>query len=231
MLACFHLLGHLSSSLAKVQIGPGGDNQSGGRGMAVTSNGRWSSKQSATRAAIREAAARVVAREGLAGCTVRAVALEAGLPKSTVHYLVVDANELVDLAVQTFISRLVDRWRSMTESETDDRQALGLLVRMFLGRGPQSGSLKDPTLWSTYTAHAWKRGANEEILACFAMVSRLFETVLERHGVADPALRASAIHFYLLGAVQRNISEPVPSAHVAFAVSSLSGVALDPASC
>lgn len=205
--------------------------QPGGRSVTEVPKTRWSSSQLASRTSIRDAAARVVAREGLAGCTVRAVAMEAGLPKSTVHYLVVDTNELVDLAVQSFIGQLVAQWRSIIEDEVDGGQALSSLVRMFLGRGPQTVTLKDPSLWSSYTTHAWKRGADEEILACFSMVSQLFEEVLERHGVSDPAIRARSIHYYLLGAVQRNVTLPVPSTEVAFAISSLSGVAIDPDAC
>jgi hypothetical protein len=157
--------------------------------------------------------------------------MEAGLPKSTVHYLVVDSNELVDLAVHSFIRQLVVQWRSIIEGEPDARQALGSLVRMFLGRGPQTVTLKDPSLWSSYTTHAWKRGADEEILTCFSMVTELFEEVLERGGASDPVIRARSIHHYLLGAVQRNVTLPIPSNEVAFAISSLSGVAIDPDAC
>jgi AcrR family transcriptional regulator len=192
---------------------------------------RWSPNQQAVRDRIRDSAARVVAREGLPGCTVRAVADEAGLPKSTVHYYVVDGNELIDLAVLTFMRQLADRWQTTIEEEPDGPGALAVLVRMFLGRGPRVVTLKDPTIWSSYTTHAWKRGADAEVVACFELFSGLFEHVLVSAGVADAAERARSVHYYLLGAVQRNMVDPIPSSEVARSVSTLSGLHLDSSRC
>lgn len=59
----------------------------------------WTPNQQAARARIATGAATVVARAGIAGCTVRAVADEAAMTKSTVHYYLRDADELVDLGV------------------------------------------------------------------------------------------------------------------------------------
>ncbi|KPM56439.1 TetR family transcriptional regulator [Frankia sp. CcI49] len=224
---------------------------------AVTADqaARWSPNQQAARARIAQAAARLVARSGIAACTTRAVAEEAGLTKSTVHYYVDDAGELVDLAVLTFLRQFADHVRQHMDAAADGPAAFRALVRTFLppdlppedgtaepggtaapggetapgGGGVALGAdarLNSLVLWTTYLAHAWPRGAHAEVLTCFETIRALFEDAIGGCGVPDPAERARAVHLYLLGAVQHNIMRPLPPAEIARAVTALSGVPL-----
>ncbi|EFC85228.1 TetR/AcrR family transcriptional regulator [Parafrankia sp. EUN1f] len=108
---------------------------------------RWSPNQQAARARIAQAAARLVARSGIAACTTRAVAEEAGLTKSTVHYYVDNAGELVDLAVLTFLRQLADRVRQHMDAAADGPAAFRALVRTFLPPGDgtaEPGGIAEP---------------------------------------------------------------------------------------
>ncbi|ADP81147.1 TetR/AcrR family transcriptional regulator [Pseudofrankia inefficax] len=194
---------------------------------------RWSPNQEAMRTRVAQAAARLVARAGIAGCTIRAVADEAGLTKSTVHYYVDNAGELVDLAVLTFLQQFAEQVRARMDAAPDGREALGVLVRTFLPPAAVAAApddrarLNSLNLWTSYLAHAWPRGVDAEVLSCFETIRALFETALDRCGVPDAEERARAVHLYLLGAVQHNIMRPLPGPEVARAVEALSGVALD----
>ncbi|MBL7493128.1 TetR family transcriptional regulator [Frankia sp. AgB1.9] len=202
-------------------------------GNASVPGARWSPNQEAMRSRVAQAAARLVARSGIAGCTIRAVADEAGLTKSTVHYYVDNAGELVDLAVLTFLQQFAEQVRARMDAAPDGREALGVLVRTFLPPAAVAAAPDDPArlnslnLWTSYLAHAWPRGVDAEVLACFETIRALFETALDRCGVPDAEERARAVHLYLLGAVQHNIMRPLPGPEVARAVEALSGVALD----
>ncbi|UGQ11934.1 TetR family transcriptional regulator [Yinghuangia sp. ASG 101] len=189
---------------------------------------RWTPNQQAARSRIASAAAGLVARSGLAACTIRAVAEESGLPKSTVHYYVADADELVDLAVLTSIRRFADHATARMDAEPDGEGAFRALVRAFLASPTDPATVTSMMLWTAYTAHAWPRGARDEVLACSETIRVLFESALDRCGVPDAGERARAVHLYLIGAVQHSIVQALPDAEVAKAVSALSGVSLAP---
>jgi AcrR family transcriptional regulator len=191
----------------------------------------WSPNQQAVRAGIASAAARVVARSGIAGCTVRAVADEAGLTKSTVHYYLRDSNELVDLAVLGFLDALADHAAGLIADAPDGTEALCALVRIFTAGHAPPIAMTDPTLWSDFATHAWRRGALDELALCLDTFSSLFEQALTLIGVEDVRWRARSIHLYLLGTLNRSLVAPVPTDEVAFAVSALAGIALDPGRC
>jgi AcrR family transcriptional regulator len=190
-------------------------------------HGDWSPNQQAARLRIADAAATLVARTGLGACTVRAVADEAGLTKSTVHYYVHDANELVDLAVLTCMERLAAHTQVVMDEAPDGPGALCALVRMFLHPDERGVVLEDRTLWAAYTAHAFGRGAHAQLLACFEIFSALFESALDRCDVSHPHERGRSIYHYLLGAVQRNMVQALADDEVARAVSALSGISFD----
>ncbi len=184
----------------------------------------WSPNQQAARARIADAAATLVARDGLGACTIRAVADEAGLTKSTVHYYVHDANELVDLAVFTCMERLAAHARIQMSEALDGAAALCALVRMFLNPDERGVEMQDRTLWAAYTANVFARGVHVELVACFDIFSVLFESALVRCDVTQPHERGRSIYHYLLGAVQRNMVQPLASDEVAHAVSALCGL-------
>ncbi len=196
-----------------------------------TSQPSWSPNQQAARARIASAAARVVARSGIAGCTVRAVADEAGLTKSTVHYYLRDSNELVDLAVLGFLDALAEHAARLIADAPDGTEALCALVRIFTAGHAPAIAMTDPTLWSDFATHAWRRGALDELALCLDTFSALFEQALTLIGVDDVERRARSIHLYLLGTLNRSLVARVPTDEVAFAVSALAGVALDPERC
>ena len=191
----------------------------------------WSPNQQAARARIASAAARVVARTGIAGCTVRAVADEAGLTKSTVHYYLRDANELIDLAVLGFLDALADHAAKLIAAAPDGSEALYALVRIFTTGEAPPIAMTDPTLWSDFATHAWRRGALDELALCLDAFSSLFEQALTLIGVDNVHWRARSIHLYLLGTLNRKLVARVPTDEIAFAVSALTGFALDPQRC
>jgi AcrR family transcriptional regulator len=200
---------------------------------AETAPTSWTANQTASRRRIVESAADLIAREGLGSCTIRAVAIESGLTKSTVHYYFDDANELVDLAVNTLLHRLADQARAEIAGTRTATQAISYLVRLFMGRGG-SPPFKDGMLWSEFVVHAWTRRAVHPIVSGLESMREVFELALRR-GVAHPPRsvgeRSRSIHHYLLGAMVRNMVEPIPKAELARAVSALSGLTLDPKRC
>jgi AcrR family transcriptional regulator len=207
---------------------PTGAPGSGGPLADDPSGPEWSPNQQAARARIARAAAALIMREGIGACTVRAVADEAGTTKSTVHYYVHDANELVDLGVESFLRLLATETRARMDDEPDAVAALRILVDAFMDREKRVVTLEDPTVWAAYTAHAWARGASEQLVVCFELFGGLFEHALARCGVEDAAERGWSIYMYLLGAAQRNVVLPVSAGEVERAVSALGGVALAP---
>ncbi len=191
----------------------------------------WTPNQQAARARIATAAARVVARNGIAGCTVRSVADEAGMTKSTVHYYLRDADELVDLAVLGFLDALADHAGRLIAAAPDGHAALYALVRIFTAGEAPEIALTDPTLWSDFATHAWRRGALDELARCLDTFGGLVERALTLIGVDHIEWRARSIHHYLLGTLDRKLVEDVPTAEIAFAVSALAGITLDPQRC
>src|SRR3954447_4652722 len=73
---------------------------------ADTEPAEWTPNQQAARSKIIDAAADLIAEQGLTACTIRAVAEQSGLTKSTVHYYFEDANDLVDLSVDEIMRRM-----------------------------------------------------------------------------------------------------------------------------
>jgi AcrR family transcriptional regulator len=195
--------------------------------VVIDSAATWSPNQRAVRARIAEAAATLVARDGIAACTVRAVADEASLTKSTVHNYVRDANELVDLAVRAFMDRLAGQASDRIRQLPEGPDSLFLLVRIFINREERGVELEDRTLWAAYTAHAYRRGAHVELVACFEIFSGLFETALERCDVDAARERGRSIYHYLLGATQRHMVQPLRGEEIALAISALSSLPLD----
>ena len=195
--------------------------------------GAWSPNQQAARQRIVDGAADLIARDGLGACTVRAVAEETGLKKSTVHYYFDDANEIVDLAVTEVFDRLAQRASIAVADAPEAADALSFLVRLFMGRGGPP-TVRDGSLWPEDTAHAWKRGALEQIVRGHELIRVVFEEALRKDpGLSehDAAERSGSVHHYLLGAMIRNMAKRLPKSEVARAVSALSGIALDPARC
>jgi len=202
--------------------------------MALTADAEsvWTPNQRAARQRIIEAAANLIGREGLRACTLRAVAEESGLKKSTVHYYFDDANELVDLSVTELLERLA---RSASESLDDIPDApgsLSFLVRLFMGRGDPP-PFRDGALWPEYSAHALKRDAHAQLDRGLETVRVVFEAALRKadFGEEEARARSASVHDYLLGAMVRNMVQPIERAELAKTVSAISGVELDPTDC
>lgn len=192
----------------------------------------WSPNQQAARRRIIEGAADLIARDGVRACTIRAVADEIGLKKSTVHSYFDDANELVDLSVTELLGRVASRAAAVIDELPDPAEALSFLVRLFMGRGGPP-PFRNGELWAEYTAHAWKRGAAEPIFRALETVRAVFELALAKSGMnaRDAAERSASVHNYLVGAMVRNMVHPIPRDELARAVSALSGLVLDPERC
>ena len=188
----------------------------------------WTPNQQAAREKIIAAAADLIAEHDLSACTIRAVAEWSGLTKSTVHYYFDDANELIDLSVSEIFQRMARHAGESVIAAGDGVAGLEFLVRLFLGRAktPRDVTFRQSMLWPAYTAHAWKRGATAAILHNLEALRRVFELALECAGTeADEAgERANSIHNYLLGAMVRNMIEPLDRDEVARAVTALTGV-------
>jgi AcrR family transcriptional regulator len=200
--------------------------------MAVTES-TWTPNQQAARDRIIHAAADLIGRDGLGACTLRAVADEAGLKKSTVHYYFDDANELVDLSVAELFGRFARQASTKLGETTDAVDALAFLVRLFMGRASTPPPFRDGGLWPEYIAHALKRGAHDQIHVELEIFRAIFDSVLRRNGLDDETARArsGSVHDFLLGAMVRNMVQPIPRAEVARAVSAITGIDVDPARC
>lgn len=196
---------------------------------------RWTPKQQEVRRKVIEAAAQLIADEGLSACTFRAVATRAGLTKSTVSYYFDNANELVDLSVGEIMRRLADYAAAHVLDSRDAREAVEFLVRLFVNPGetPRELLFRDSVLWPAYTTHAWRRGAKEQIIARLDTLREVFRIALERlpEPPTDTLARADSLHSYLLGAMIRNMIEPLDRHEVARAVTALGGVQVRPERC
>jgi hypothetical protein len=82
-----------------------------------------------------------------------------------------------------------------------------------------------------FATHAWRRGALDELALCLDTFSSLFAQALALMGVDNVEWRARSIHLYLLGTLNRKLVARVPTDEIAYAVSALAGVALDPERC
>jgi AcrR family transcriptional regulator len=195
----------------------------------------WTPNQQAAREKIIAAAADLIAEQGLSACTIRAVAERSGLTKSTVHYYFDDANELIDLSVSEIFQRMARHARESVIAAGDGVAGLEFLVRLFLGRAktPRDVMFRQSMLWPAYTAHAWKRGATAAILNNLEALRRVFDLAMDQAGIRglEGTEKANSVHNYLLGAMIRNMIDPLPRAEVASAVSALSGLDVDPRKC
>jgi AcrR family transcriptional regulator len=195
----------------------------------------WTPNQQAARDKIIAAAADLIAEHGLSACTIRAVAERSGMTKSTVHYYFDDANELVDLSVAEIFQRMARYARESVIAAGDSVAGLEFLVRLFLGRAktPPDVKFRESMLWPAYTAHAWKRGAAAGILQNLEALRCVFELAMDQAGLtgSNATTSANSVHNYLLGAMIRNMIDPVPRDEVASAVSALSGLEVDPRRC
>jgi AcrR family transcriptional regulator len=202
---------------------------------AIETEATWTPNQQAARERIIAGAADLIAEHGLSACTIRAVADRSGLTKSTVHYYFDDSNELIDLSVNEIFQRMGRHARQGVVDATDGTDGLEFLVRLFMGRAhtPPDVTFRESMLWPAYTAHAWKRGAQAYILQGLEALRSVFELALARSGMepGEAEERANSVHNYLLGAMVRNMIEPLNRNEVARAVSALSGLQLDPAHC
>lgn len=195
----------------------------------MTEVGRgWTPNQRAARERIVEAAADLIGRDGLGACTFRAVAEEAGLKKSTVAYYFDDANELVDLSVATLFERYAQQAVDKLADLPDATERLAFLVRLFMGRADTPPPFRDGGLWPEYVANALKRGALEHIHRELEIFRVVFQRVLldARLDEDDARTRAGSVHDFLLGAMVRNMVQPISSTEVARVVSAITGVDL-----
>ena len=202
---------------------------------AASAPASWTPNQEAARRQIIEAAADLVGEHGLSACTFRSVATRSGVTKSTVHYYFDDANELMDLSVAEVFQRVARFARESVLGAPDASAALEFLVRLFMGREklPTAFKFRESMLWPGYTAHAWKRGAQDCILRGLETLRTVVLLALERSpmSAADAVGRSISVHNYLTGAMVRNMVEPLDRAEVARAIGALSGLDIDPAHC
>jgi AcrR family transcriptional regulator len=203
--------------------------------MQAMESATWTPNQRAAREKIIGAAADLIVEQGLSACTIRAVAERSGLTKSTVHYYFDDANELVDLSVNEIFERMGRFARESVLAASDPTEGLEFLVRLFLGRvrTPPDVRFRESMLWPAYTAHAWKRGQQASILKGLEALRTVFQLALERAGVGtdEAGVRANSLHSYLIGAMVRNMVDPMNRSEVARAVTALSGLRVDPSCC
>jgi DNA-binding transcriptional regulator YbjK len=193
----------------------------------------WTPNQQTARERIIGAAADLIGREGLGACTLRAVAEQAALKKSTVHYYFDDANELVDRSVAELFRRFARQAAEAIAGTDDAAEALTFLVRLFMGRAGTPPPFRDAGLWPEYIAHALKRGALEQIRQELEIFRMVFESALRRSKLVDSQIRArsAAVHDLMLGAMVRNMVAPIPREEIAQSVSAIVGFELDPDRC
>lgn len=130
------------------------------------------------RAALIDATVRIIVREGLASTSTRAIAAEAGMPLSSLHYVFESREQLVGLAVREIVAETGLR----VDLEDIDYSSLGSAVRSSMGQILEfvtENELATLALHECLTFAARSEGLREVGRARRAEDERLTRSVLE----------------------------------------------------
>jgi AcrR family transcriptional regulator len=176
-------------------------------GATPRSSATLSAAQVAKRDLIVEAAVKVLLTEGVHGCTVRAVANEAGMVKGNVHYYFQDIDEVIDEAMsratQAWLSWMRER-KSEIQSETPGQTGSWRLLAGSLE--PFAGDRALLPLWLEYWAIRTRGGRLEPLRSMHRLLTEFVSDLLSQTQNRESI--AKGIVAYLLGAaMQETIAE------------------------
>lgn len=156
----------------------------------------------AKRDAIVDAAATVLRQHGVAGCTARAIAEEAGVAKSALHYYFEEIPQLVDLAWIRLMGDFSDRLDQVAAAVADPVAALWAAAAFYLETGMERTE-HIPMMTFDYLVAAVRRGDTSVLGAVMDRVDQQFVDLVRAAGATDPELRADVLVSALVGVLVR----------------------------
>lgn len=171
------------------------------------------------RADLVSAAARVLLTDGLAACSARRVAREAGVSKSILHYYFDDMDEIVDLAMGEATEQFFDSVRSSRQG--DSLSSFWSAIESYIV--PFQTQV---ILWLDYWLHCVRTSNLGPIRDIHESLAQLLADLLEPLDVGDVKQRAHSLASFALGTVMQQSVEPVPIETLRFEISHISGAPL-----
>lgn len=187
---------------------------------------RLSPNQAAKRDEIIGAAVKVLLRDGVAGCTVRSIAAQAGIAKGAVHYYFDDIDELVDQAMlaatRGWIAWLAENAGTPT---TRNGARAGFWRAVTASVEPFAhGDRTLMPLWLEYWAACTRAARHQPLHTLHAMLVSYMADLLQLSGVNEAQRRARAVSSYLFGAGMQEPIDPIPPSEIRRDVAALSGL-------
>jgi AcrR family transcriptional regulator len=190
---------------------------------------RRSANQRAKRDEIVAAAVTVLLRRGMPACTVRSIALEAGVAKGAVHYYFHDVDEIVDLAMLSATEAWI-AWLRASAGEPSTEPSTKTAARIFwraVTACVEPFAQGDRTLmplWLEYWAACTRAGRIEPLRVVFELLVSTVAELLGGAGADDPHGRALAVSSYLFGAGMREALGRIEVTELCRHVAALSGL-------
>ncbi|MQA17155.1 MAG: TetR family transcriptional regulator [Pseudonocardiaceae bacterium] len=165
-----------------------------------------SPNQEFRRTEILDATTRLLRTRGVAACTVRAIAKEAGTSNGVIHYYFTDAQELTDLGFLRLAQDYYEHIRGQAAQIPDPVEALWHTVVTYVT--PWGVHTSMPLLWCEYYVAAMRTKRPDGVVATQQAMTDLFAYALER---VSPTLvrHAAALTRHVTGAVLSQPQVPV----------------------
>lgn len=159
--------------------------------------------------------------EGVAACTVRAVAKEAGTSAGAVHYYFTDVQEVIDVGFLQLARNYYDHIRSLAARFEDPVEALWCTIVTYITAWSGHGSMTK--LWCEYCVIGIR---NKQLDGVIATQQEMTDLLAEALGRVEPSLvdDADALTRFIIGTVLSQPHRPVKASDLVIEVSRLIGV-------
>lgn len=164
-------------------------------------------KHRVRRAAFVAAAADVMRRDGVAACSVRAVARQAGVSPGVIHYYFADAQELVDLGYNWITDRYfagLERFRHTHKNPTSD---FWHFMAAYIE--PWHTHPRMTQLWTEYYTFSGSNQSSSGIALSHQRTIELFASFLQDIEDGEYVERAPAVWRYVTGTVENRQTMPI----------------------
>ncbi|NMH98773.1 TetR/AcrR family transcriptional regulator [Pseudonocardia acidicola] len=180
-----------------------------------------SPNQEFRRGEIVEAACRLLRTQGVAACTVRTIADEAGVSKGVIHYYFADVHELVELGFAQLARSFYAHIDEHAAAIADPVQALWDAIVSYVTPWDAHASMAG--LWCEYYVASLRAGRLDGVVAMQRAMHDLFAGALAR--VAPDAVRhAGALTRHVTGTVLTQTQMPVDVPELLAEISRMIGV-------
>ncbi|MHA6796940.1 TetR/AcrR family transcriptional regulator [Pseudonocardia bannensis] len=180
-----------------------------------------SPNQEFRRAEITEATCRLLRTRGVAACTVRTIADEAGVSKGVIHYYFADVHELVELGFAQLAATYYAHIGGQAASIADPVQALWHAIVSYVAPWDAHSSMA--LLWCEYYVASLRAGRLGGVVAMQQAMQDLFAAVLARVS-PDVVRHAGALTRHVTGTVLTQTQMPVDVPELVSEISRLTGV-------